>query len=422
MIVLGDAPPTAADAGDADAETDALPSAEEPAWLEQAWAKLDDKDLVDANAIAPGTGLTGHSDGESAAGSPASAPVEAVTSPDMPPAHEHAPALSQVLATGVLVDMLATLDTLAQPAVQPAVPPTAAPPSGAGAFAAKGQKKQRRRAARAASTIAAAARARPARIRLQNLRQAVTAITATRRAIVIRRRMTAYGRACEQQRLGQHVEWRERTPPLIDWLRAGKPKHINLEWGGARGLLLLPPQWQPDDILVFRWPAHVELRLPGPNDPNDEIRSRLRALATDVRPHALPPMRPPAPRPLPWPDDDGADGTAEDEGGGLDARAQLHALEACDADSYERGYGHGYSRGRGPDDDGRDWDDDGGYLDYEQGYDQGYDVGRHVSLRAQDGDDAGPDPGGSVHDSWYDDGEDGEGAEYDAWFESHYQV
>ena len=47
-------------------------------------------------------------------------------------------------------------------------------------------------------------------------------------------------------------------------------------------------------------------------------------------------------------------------------------------------------------------------------------MGRHVSLRAQDEDDTGPDPGGSVHDSWYDDGEDGEGAEYDAWFESHY--
>ena len=132
-------------------------------------------------------------------------------------------------------------------------------------------------------------------------------------------------------------------------------------------------------------------------------------------------MRPLAPRPLPWPVDDDADGTADDEGGGLDARAQLHALEACDADSYERGYGHGYSRGRGPDDDGRDWDDDGGYRDYEQGYEQGYDVGQHVSQRgAQDEDDAGPDPGGSVHDSWYDDGEDGEGAEYDAWFESHY--
>ena len=116
------------------------------------------------------------------------------------------------------------------------------------------------------------------------------------------------------------------------------------------------------------------------------------------------------------------DGTAEDEGGGLDARAQLHALEACDADSYERGYGHGYSRGRGPDDDGRDWDDDGTYRDYEQGYDQGYDVGQHVSLcGAHEEDDAGPDPGGPMHDSWYDDGEEFEDAESrDAWFESHY--
>ena len=31
-----------------------------------------------------------------------------------------------------------------------------------------------------------------------------------------------------------------------------------------------------------------------------------------------------------------------------DARAQL-PLEACDADSYERGYSHGYCHGRGPD-------------------------------------------------------------------------
>ena len=130
----------------------------------------------------------------------------------MPPAHEHAPALSQVLATGVLVDMLVALDTLVQPAVQPAVPPTAAPSSGAGAFAVKQQKKQRRKAARAASTIAAAARARPARIRLQNLRQAVTAITATRRAIVTRSRIAAYRRASEQQRLGQHVEERVVIP------------------------------------------------------------------------------------------------------------------------------------------------------------------------------------------------------------------
>ena len=61
---------------------------------------------------------------------------------------------------------------------------------------------------------------------------------------------------------------------------------------------------------------------------------------------------------LAWPDDDDADGATEDEGegrwAGPDARAQ-HALEACDADSYDRGYGHGYHHGRGPDDDGRDW-------------------------------------------------------------------
>ena len=45
-------------------------------------------------------------------------------------------------------------------------------------------------------------------------------------------------------------------------------------------------------------------------------------------------------------------------------------------------------------------------------------MGRHVSLREQD-EDAGPDTGGPMHDSWYNDGEDGEDAEYDAWFESH---
>ena len=64
------------------------------------------------------------------------------------------------------------------------------------------------------------------------------------------------------------------------------------------------------------------------------------------------------------------------------------------------GYSHGYCHGRGPDDDGRDWDDDGGYRDYEQGYDQGYDVGQHVLRGAQD-EDAGPDPGSPMHDSWY---------------------
>ena len=40
-------------------------------------------------------------------------------------------ALSQVLATGILVDMLIVeLDTPVQPTVQPAVPPVAAPPLG----------------------------------------------------------------------------------------------------------------------------------------------------------------------------------------------------------------------------------------------------------------------------------------------------
>ena len=65
--------------------------------------------------------------------------------------------------------------------------------------------------------------------------------------------------------------------------------------------------------------------------------------------------------------------------------------------------------------------DDGTYRDYEQGYDQGYDVGQHVSLCGAQDEDAGPDPGGPMHDSWHDDGEDGEDAEsHDAWFESHY--
>ena len=45
----------AADAADADAEAGALPSAVEPAWPEQVWAKLHNKDLADADAFAPGT-------------------------------------------------------------------------------------------------------------------------------------------------------------------------------------------------------------------------------------------------------------------------------------------------------------------------------------------------------------------------------
>ena len=40
--------------------------------------------------MAPGTGLTEQSDEESTAGSPANAPAAAVTSPAIPPAHEHA--------------------------------------------------------------------------------------------------------------------------------------------------------------------------------------------------------------------------------------------------------------------------------------------------------------------------------------------
>ena len=111
------------------------------------------------------------------------------------------------------------------------------------------------------------------------------------------------------------------------------------------------------------------------------------------------------------------------EGGGPDARAQL-ALEACDADSYERGYGHGYCHGRGPDDDGRDWDDDGMYRDYEQGYERGYDVGQHVGLRDAHDDDAAPDPVGPAYDPWWrhecDDDEDEAAESHDAWFEGHY--
>ena len=42
VLVLGDAQPIAGDQGDADAGDDASPCAEEPEWLEQAWAKLHD--------------------------------------------------------------------------------------------------------------------------------------------------------------------------------------------------------------------------------------------------------------------------------------------------------------------------------------------------------------------------------------------
>ena len=43
VVVLGDASPARADADDADAEAGALPSAEEPARLEQAWSNLTTK-------------------------------------------------------------------------------------------------------------------------------------------------------------------------------------------------------------------------------------------------------------------------------------------------------------------------------------------------------------------------------------------
>ena len=156
VIELGVTQPVAADCGDADAGDDASPCAEEPTWLKQAWAKLHDKDLVDADAFAPGTGLAGHFDEESAAGSLGSAPAEAVASPDIPLVHEPAPALSQVLATGGLVDMLTTLG---RPAVQPTVPLVAEQTSAEEASAAE-QQQQLRVATDAACAIAAIARAR----------------------------------------------------------------------------------------------------------------------------------------------------------------------------------------------------------------------------------------------------------------------
>ena len=68
-----------------------------------------------------------------------------------------------------------------------------------------------------------------------------------------------------------------------------------------------------------------------------------------------------------------------------------------------------------------DWDDDGGYRDYEQGYEQGYDVSQQVGLHGAHDEDAAPAPDSPAHDPWYDDDEDGESHEdYDAWFESHY--
>ena len=46
-------------------------------------------------------------------------------------------------------------------------------------------------------------------------------------------------------------------------------------------------------------------------------------------------------------------------------------------------------------------------------------MGQHVTLRGGHNDDEGP--GSPVHDSWYDDEEDGETAEsYEAWYEGRY--
>ena len=228
--------------------------------------------------------------------------------------------------------------------------------------------------------------------------------------------MAAYGRAREQQRLGQHEIVCAVIP--VDSARGGcmfvMTGDLDL-WG----LISTPPQSQPGDCLTFAWPRDVELELPGPGDMTIEqcLAVPGAACAWRVRePLALPSLA--------WPDDDDADGATEDEGegrwAGPDARAQ-HALEACDADSYDRGYGHGYHHGRGPDDDGRDWDDDGMYRDYEQGYEQGYDVSQQVGLHGAHDEDAAPAPDSPAHDPWYDDDEDGETAEsYDDWYESHY--
>ena len=322
MIELGVTQPVAADCGDADAGDDASLCAEEPKQLEQAWAKLHDKDLVDASAIAPGTGLTQPFDEESTAGPPASTLAEGVMSPGSPPVHEHAPALDQVLATGAIVSML---DTLVQPAVQPSVPLIAEQTSAEETSAAEQQQQlrvatdaasaiaamararparirlqdlrqaataiaavrramlarrtaasrreaallaaqQRERAAaiaHAASIIAAAARARPARVRLQDLRQAVTAIAAARRAVVVRRRVAAYGSAREQQRLGQYAMFRAVIP--VDSARGGCML-VMADGLDLWGLISTPPQSQPGDRLTFAWPRDVELELPDRDD------------------------------------------------------------------------------------------------------------------------------------------------------------
>ena len=78
------------------------------------------------------------------------------------------------------------LTTLGQPAVQPTVPLVAEQTSAEEASAAE-QQQLFCVATDAACAIAAIARARPARVRLQDLRQAATAIAAVRRALLARR-------------------------------------------------------------------------------------------------------------------------------------------------------------------------------------------------------------------------------------------
>ena len=242
---------------------------------------------------------------------------------------------------------------------------------------------------------------------------------AARRAVVVRRRVAAYGSAREQQRLGQYAMFRAVIP--VGSAR-GDCMFVMADGLDLWGLISTPPQSQPGDRLTFAWPRDVELVLPGRGDGTIE-----QCLAGDCDWPGACAWRvrePPTLPSLTWPGDDDADGAAEGEGGGRwagpDARAQC-ALEACDADSYDRGYGHGYHHGRGPDDDGRDWDDDGRYRDYEQGYEQGYGVSQQVGLHGAHDEDAAPAPDSPAHDPWYDDDEDGESHEdYDAWFESHY--
>ena len=201
MIVLGDAPPIAADAGDADAEADALPSAEEPTRLEQAWARPCDKGAISAGGIAADTGPAGQFDEQSTAGTLSSALAEAATSRDTLPTREPPSPLDRVLATGPISDMLAMLP---QP---PAAPPVAEPPSGWGKLTAElMQLMQLCKTACEASHIASVARARSARVRLQNLRQAATAIAAVRRATLARRAAASRRRTKRlQQEAAQHA-------------------------------------------------------------------------------------------------------------------------------------------------------------------------------------------------------------------------